>query len=357
MLPVNQPTTDSTFDFDGAGTPKFSGLLYIFPVLLWSAKTFSNHKFMAFLNINKLGVESSNKEPYLCVTLLPASAGRAPFRAYMWAFVFFASIFKYYSFETSMQKQETSCGGWNENLKRVLQPQIIFCLLTIVSAQRRGRSNIFLHIEEPVSKTAVGRSPFLAPPCPHNPWRSWLSRLPSQAVPSKKISVLTVALSTLEEAIMVLCVAFGCSTVKKKNTKKRERFLAHPVISFNRWRGSRCAMRLTNAKEFGTGGCWIDVESDNSCSPRRIARHRCEWVRLRKKEESERDREREREREREWENGLELYGRWEHRHSRSARTPSRMAVLTKHWCWFERALVKSKYSVNCPGRRFPDRRQ
>ena len=49
-------------------------------------------------------------------------------------------------------------------LKGKLQPKIIFCLLTSFSTKAgRGRSNVILHIGE-VSKTAVGRLPFVAPP-------------------------------------------------------------------------------------------------------------------------------------------------------------------------------------------------
>ena len=66
----------------------------------------------------------------------------------------------------------------------------------------------------------VGRSPFSATPWPYNPWRYWLSRLPSQAAPSKKISMLTAPLLTLKEVFMVWCVAFGCSGGEKKNARR-----------------------------------------------------------------------------------------------------------------------------------------
>ena len=142
--------------------------------------------------------------------------------------------------------------------KEELQPKIIFCLLTSFSTKERQIKRFPPRRRGSVENSGWKIAIFSAAVAARAPDIIDSSRLPSQAVSSKRISGSTVALSTLKEAFMVWCVAFGCSNGEKKNTKKRNVSLYwHPVILVSgrgqsvaqwNWLTQRSLTRVTDAE-------------------------------------------------------------------------------------------------------------
>ena len=119
------------------------------------------------------------------------------------------------------------------HLKGELQPKFIFCLLTSFSTKERQIKRFPPHRRGSVENSSRKIAIFSAAVAARVPdiIDSSGSRLKLFQLPSKKISVSTVALSTLKEAFMVWCLAFGCSNGEKK-APRREMFLCTDIQSF-----------------------------------------------------------------------------------------------------------------------------
>ena len=101
----------------------------------------------------------------------------------------------------------------------------------LVLAQRRGRSNVFLHIEEEVSKTVVRRSPFLALPWPHECLTSSTQLAPVSSCSKQEDQCVDRRVVDFERGFHGLVCGFWLLQWWKKKTPRREMFLCTDIQS------------------------------------------------------------------------------------------------------------------------------
>ena len=151
----------------------------------------------------------------------------------------------------------------------------------LVSAQRRGRTNVFFYIEEEVSKTAVGRSPFLAPPWPHKSVTSMTQPAPVSICSKQEDQCVDRRFADFERGFCGLVYGFWLLQWWKKNHQEEKCFL---LLTFSLAPTNAFEYKKKKPTQATVSASWVDhvTYALGSVSRRGMQGANLEWLQSRR---------------------------------------------------------------------------